>query len=168
MKKIELQTVIEVYPELDSLPEPIIGLMHQAIQSRKKAYAPYSRFRVGAAVLLENGAVVLGNNQENAAFPSGLCAERVAVSQAGAVYPGIAIKALAITAAADDRVVKEPVPPCGSCRQVLTEYEHRQSTPIDIYFMGEISEIYKVNSIAQLLPLIFTGDSLQDKTDFTL
>lgn len=168
MKKIELQLVIEAFPDLDSLPEQIKRLMQQAISSRTKAYAPYSRFRVGAAVLLENGAIVLGNNQENAAFPSGLCAERVAVSQAGAVYPGIAIKAIAITAAADEWVVKEPVPPCGSCRQVLTEYEHRQTRPIDIYFMGEVSEIYKVNSVAQLLPLIFTGDSLQDNKDFTL
>lgn len=160
LKKIALQTVIEVYPERAALPPQIAALMDGAIASRKKAYAPYSKFRVGAAVLLENGEVVYGNNQENAAFPSGLCAERVAVTQAGAVYPDVQITAIAITAATDLRKVTEPVPPCGSCRQVLAEYEFRQRDPIAIYFMGDESEVYKVSSIAQLLPLIFTGDSL--------
>lgn len=162
MKKIALSTVIEIYPDLPSLPPVIRGLMEQAIQSREKAYAPYSNFRVGAAVLLENEEVVLGNNQENAAFPSGLCAERVAISQAGAVYPDVAVKAVAITAATHLRKVTTPVPPCGACRQVLAEYEIRQSVPIAIYFMGDESEIYKVSSVAQLLPLIFTEDSLRD------
>ena len=162
MKKIEYRTVVGVFPDMTALPEEIRGLMQQAVLSREKAYAPYSKFRVGAAVLLENDEVVLGNNQENAAFPSGLCAERVAVSHAGAVFPGIPIKAVAISAATILRKVSEPVPPCGACRQVLSEYEYRQKTPIAIYFMGDDSEIYMVSSVAQLLPLIFTGDSLQD------
>ena len=136
--------------------------MKGAVLSREKAYAPYSKFQVGAAILLENGEVIFGNNQENAAFPSGLCAERVAVTQAGAVHPGVAIKAIAITAATSLRKVAEPVPPCGACRQVLSEYEYRQKSPIPIYFMGDDTEVYLVSSVAELLPMVFTQESLSD------
>lgn len=137
--------------------------MREAISSREKAYAPYSNFRVGAAVLLEDGTVVCGNNQENAAFPSGLCAERVAVFHAGATHPGKTIRAVAITAASELRSVTEPVAPCGACRQALAEYEFRQKSPVAVYFMGDASEVYLSASVKELLPLVFTKDDLLDK-----
>ena len=136
------------------------SLMQQAIEIRKKAYAPYSHFRVGAALLLDNGKIVLGSNQENAAYPSGLCAERVAIYQAGAVYPEAKIVMIAISAASDSNPTLTPIPPCGSCRQSIAEYEFKQDIPIEIYFMGESGEVYRSNSINNLLPLSFNSNSL--------
>ncbi|MEC4049661.1 cytidine deaminase [Flavobacterium sp. SUN046] len=160
MKEINITTKIEVYNGIHELTSEIQSLMEQAIQTRKNAYAPYSRFRVGAAILLDNGKIVLGSNQENAAYPSGLCAERVAIFQAGAIYPGAKIVKLAITAASDTNPTLSPIPPCGACRQSIAEYEFKQDTPIEIYFMGESGEVYKSNSINNLLPLSFDKTSL--------
>lgn len=160
MKEININTIISVFDSISALPTEIQSLMQQAIEVRKNAYAPYSRFRVGAAILLDNGKVVLGSNQENAAYPSGLCAERVAIFQAGAIYPNAKILQLAITAASDTNPTKSPIPPCGSCRQSIAEYEFKQDTPIEIYFMGESGEVYKSNSISNLLPLSFDKTSL--------
>ena len=136
------------------------SLMIQAIEIRKKAYAPYSKFRVGAAILLDNGKIVLGSNQENAAYPSGLCAERVAIFQAGAIYPDAKIVKMAITAASDTNPTIAPIPPCGACRQSIAEYEFKQETPIEIYFMGEIGEVYKSDSMKNLLPFMFDKNFL--------
>ena len=160
MKEINIKTTIAVYNGISDLPNEIQSLMNQAIEIRKKAYAPYSKFRVGAAILLDNGKIVLGSNQENAAYPSGLCAERVAIFQAGAIYPDAKIVKLAITAASDTNPTLSPIPPCGACRQSIAEYEFKQDTPIEIYFMGESGEIYKSNSINNLLPLSFDKTSL--------
>lgn len=160
MKEINITTTIAVYNGISDLPNEIQSLMNQAIEIRKKAYAPYSKFRVGAAILLDNGKIVLGSNQENAAYPSGLCAERVAIFQAGAIYPEAKIVKLAITAASDTNPTLSPIPPCGACRQSIAEYEFKQDTPIEIYFMGESGEIYKSNSINNLLPLSFDKTSL--------
>ncbi len=160
MKEITINTTIAVYSKIDDLPADIQSLMQQAVETRKNAYAPYSRFRVGAALLLENGKTVVGSNQENAAYPSGLCAERVAIFQAGALYPNVKILKLAITAASDTNPTLSPIPPCGACRQSIAEYEFKQDTPIEIYFMGESGEIYKSNSINNLLPLSFDKTSL--------
>src|SRR5690606_5030333 len=124
------------------------------------AYSPYSRFRVGAALALDNGEVVIGSNQENAAYPSGLCAERVAVFHAGAVYPEAKIVQLAISAASDDKIVDSQIPPCGSCRQVIAEYELKQDVPIEIYFMGETGKVLKSGSLKNLLPLVFDRNFL--------
>ena len=134
--------------------------MEQAIEIRKKAYAPYSHFRVGAAILLDNGKIVLGSNQENAAYPSGLCAERVAIFSAGALYPEAKIIKMAITATSDTNPTLTPIPPCGACRQSISEYEIKQELPIEIYFMGESGEVYRSNSINNLLPLSFNSNSL--------
>ena len=117
MKEITFNTTISVFNGIDNLPAEVQSLMNLAIETRKNAYAPYSKFRVGAAILLDNGKIVLGSNQENAAYPSGLCAERVAIFQAGAIYPNSKIVKLAITAASDTNPTKSPIPPCGSCRQ---------------------------------------------------
>ena len=160
MKEININTTISVFNGINELPSEIQTLMNQAIETRKNAYAPYSKFRVGAAILLDNGKIVLGSNQENAAYPSGLCAERVAIFQAGAIYPNAKIVKLAITAASDTNPTLSPIPPCGACRQSIAEYEFKQDTPIEIYFMGESGEIYKSNSINNLLPLSFDKTSL--------
>jgi len=160
LKKLTVNTSFSVYDSLDELDDSTRELMLKAIEIRKQAYAPYSKFRVGAAVLLDNGKIVLGNNQESAAYPSGLCAERVAVFQAGSLYPDSRILKIAISATSDIHPTKRPTPPCGACRQSISEYEQKQKTPIEIYFMGEIGVIYKSDSLENLLPLSFDKDFL--------
>ena len=155
MKEITFTTKFNVFDGIQELPNDIQDLMAQAVEVRKNAYAPYSKFRVGVAIALDNGKIVLGSNQENAAYPSGLCAERVAIFHAGAVYPDAKILKMAITAASDTNQTIAPIPPCGSCRQSIAEYEIRQDTPIEIYFMGEIGAIHKSDSLKNLLPFMF-------------
>ena len=155
MNDIIISTRFSVFETVLELPRDIQNLMAQAIAVRKNAYAPYSKFKVGAALLLDNGQLVLGSNQENAAYPSGLCAERVAIFQAGAIYPDAKILKMAITAASDNNQTTAPIPPCGSCRQSIAEYEIKQDFPIEIYFMGEIGVIYKSDSLKNLLPFMF-------------
>ncbi|TDE29441.1 cytidine deaminase [Flavobacterium ranwuense] len=155
MKEITITTQFKVFDSIQDLPNDIQDLMTQAVEVRKNAYAPYSKFRVGVALVLDNGKIVVGSNQENAAYPSGLCAERVAIFYAGAVYPEAKILKMAITAASDTNQTTAPIPPCGSCRQSIAEYEIRQETPIEIYFMGEIGAIYKSESLKNLLPFMF-------------
>jgi cytidine deaminase len=155
MKEISISTVFSVFESITELPEIVQDLMQQAIHARINAYAPYSKFRVGAALLLDNGKIILGSNQENAAYPSGLCAERVAIFYAGANFPGAKILKMAISAASDTKTTEVPIPPCGSCRQSIAEYEIQQDSPIEIYFMGEIGAIYKSRSLKNLLPFMF-------------
>lgn len=160
MKEITITSKFTVYNSKLELPDQIQNLMEQAISIRKNAYAPYSKFRVGTAISLDNGKIVLGSNQENAAYPSGLCAERVAIFQAGAIYPDAKILKMAITAASDGNKTIEPIPPCGACRQSIAEYEIRQNSQIEIYFMGETGEVYKSDSLKNLLPLLFNKNVL--------
>lgn len=160
MKEITLTTSFSVFDSKDDLPADILELMDKAIETRKKAYAPYSKFRVGAALLLDNGQTVLGSNQENAAYPSGLCAERVAVFQSGAVYPDAKILKMAISAASDTNTTTSPIPPCGACRQSIAEYEFKQDKDIEIYFMGETGKVYKSDSLKNLLPFTFDKNFL--------
>lgn len=160
MKKIQINTTFTVFDSMESLDDQTRALMHKAVEVRKQAYAPYSKFRVGAAILLENGKVVVGNNQESAAYPSGLCAERVAIFQAGSVYPNTKILKIIISATSDISPTKRPTPPCGACRQSISEYEQKQDVPIEIYFMGETGEVYKSDSLENLLPLSFHKDFL--------
>ena len=155
MKEITITTQFKVFDSIQDLPNDIQNLMLEAVEIRKNAYAPYSKFKVGVAILLDNGKIVLGSNQENAAYPSGLCAERVAIFYAGANYPEAKILKMAITAASDSYQTSTPIPPCGSCRQSIAEYEIRQETRIEIYFMGEIGAIYKSESLKNLLPFMF-------------
>jgi cytidine deaminase len=158
MKNITTQ--LAVFNSLTELPNDTQQLMEKAIASRKKAYAPYSKFKVGAAILLDNGEIILGSNQENAAYPSGLCAERVAIFYAGSMYPEAKIIQMAITAASDSNKTELPIPPCGACRQSMAEYEIKQESPIEIYFMGESGDIYKSASLKNLLPLMFDKNFL--------
>ncbi len=160
MKKIRINTTFTAFDSIDSLDNQTKELMHKAIEVRKQAYAPYSKFRVGAAILLENGKVVVGSNQESAAYPSGLCAERVAIFQAGSLYPNTKMLKIVISATSDIHPTKRPTPPCGACRQSISEYEQKQDTPIEIYFMGETGEVYKSDSLENLLPLSFHKDFL--------
>ena len=143
MKEISIITTFTVYDTVSELPNDVFSLMEQAIEIRKKAYAPYSHFRVGVAIVLDNNKIVLGSNQENAAYPSGLCAERVAIFSAGSLYPDAKITKMAISATSDHNPTLTPIPPCGACRQSISEYEIKQETPIEIYFMGETGNVYK-------------------------
>jgi len=161
MKKVELKiafTEFESESELNSVEQE---LLQKARQSCDLAYAPYSDFHVGAALLLENGMIVTGNNQENVAFPSGLCAERVAIYYAGAQYPNIAIKTIAITCKSKSFHVGEPLSPCGGCRQAMSEYEMRHKSNIRVILMGETGRIRVIDSIADLLPFMFKAEELK-------
>ncbi len=160
MKKIYLETQLTVFESISELDSDMQSLMQQAIEIRKTAYAPYSKFRVGTAIVLENEKIILGSNQENAAYPSGLCAERVAIYNAGANYPGVKILKMAISATSDLTPNTTPIPPCGSCRQSIAEFETNQQTPIEIYFMGENGAIHKSDSLKNLLPFMFDKNFL--------
>ena len=160
MKKITISADLEVYENEAELPEDVQDLMEQAIQAREKSYSPYSQFKVGAAILLENGEVITGSNQENASYPAGLCAERTAIFYAGAKFPKTSSLKMALTARSETHEVEVPTPPCGSCRQAIAEYEVKQQQPIEIYFMGEKGKVVKAGSISDLLPLIFDNSYL--------
>ena len=160
MNKITITTDFEVFESIQELPNEIQNLMQEAVAIRKTAYAPYSNFKVGAAILLDNGKIILGSNQENAAYPSGLCAERVAIFYAGSTFPNAKIVKMFITASPQDRDLEEPIPPCGSCRQAIAEYEFKQDAPIAIFFMGAKGDIYKSDSLKNILPLVFDKNHL--------
>lgn len=160
MKKSEIKISVTTFKDFSELSIEDKMLMNKAVEARKKAYAPYSKFNVGAALLLENSEIVLGNNQENAAYPSGMCAERVAIWKVGSDYPTIKIRKLAITASSLKTKVDKPVAPCGACRQTLSEYEINQKEPIEVLFMGEIGAIAKIDSLLALLPFSFENSFL--------
>jgi cytidine deaminase len=154
MKKLTIEIPYEVY-SFGELNEEDRNLVETAREATRKSYAPYSKFHVGAAALLENGIVVTGNNQENVAYPSGLCAERTALFYANSQYPEVAVKALAIAARhADGTPHRGIITPCGACRQVMLETEKRFGTPMRILLCGE-EEIYVIESVKHLLPLCF-------------
>lgn len=155
MKKLQLITDYILFDSISELDSETQELMNIAIKARKNAYAPYSNFNVGSAILLDNNKIVTGSNQENAAYPSGMCAERVAIYSSGSTYPNNSIIKLAISASSTLKEVVQPVAPCGACRQAISEYEVKQNSPIEIYFMGETGAIIKVNSLKDLLPLGF-------------
>ncbi|MBM1104610.1 cytidine deaminase [Aurantibacter crassamenti] len=155
MQKRKLVFDYNLFDSIEELSSVQQKLMHSAIAARKDAYAPYSKFHVGAAVLLKNGKTVIGSNQENASYPAGVCAERVAILYAGAKYPGVAIVAIAITATSKNHKVDAPVTSCGICRQSMAEYEQKQKTPIEILMMGEIGQVIQCNSVLDLIPFAF-------------
>lgn len=159
MREINLTTKIAVYL-LAECSEVEKKLIDAAKSATKKAYAPYSRFRVGAAVLLENGEIISGNNQENAAYPSGLCAERTAVFFANATYPDQKVEAIAIAAWHNGQFTHDAITPCGACRQVLLEAENRFHSPMKVLMFSE-EAIYVVPAIKDLLPLSFGDEMLK-------
>jgi cytidine deaminase len=153
MKNLNIIAKIQVYryEELNSEEKKMIN---DAKEATIKAYAPYSNFKVGAAALLENGEIITGNNQENVAFPSGLCAERTTLFYANSQYPDQAVKALAVAAYTKGDFLDKPISPCGACRQVILETEMRYNHPVKIILYGK-KEIYVVEGIKDLLPLSF-------------
>ena len=163
MKKTVVQSEFFEFESADELNDEDKKLVAEAKSSAKDAYAPYSNFYVGAAVLLANGMIVKGNNQENASYPIGLCAERVAIFSAGANYPGVEIKAIAITAFSKEFLIDKPVAPCGACRQAIAEYEHRYKNPIRLILIGEKGNAVVAEGIKQFLPFMFNGDDLKKK-----
>lgn len=160
MKQLILQSELTVYEEAE-LEEQDRQLMQAAKRAAKDAYAPYSRFKVGAAVLLANGVVMIGSNQENAAYPLGLCAERTAIFAAGAQYPGVPLLKIAVTIISQHQNIHRPVPPCGSCRQAIYEFETRYNTDIQVLLQGDDGEIYSMPSIKSILPLLFDASYIQ-------
>lgn len=149
---------------LDELTEQEQLLVRQAQKATQRSYSPYSSFQVGAAVLLDNETIVTGSNQENAAYPSGLCAERTALFYAGSQYPDMPIKALAIAGYTKGEFLDEPLSPCGACRQVMLETEIRSKKPMRVYLIGR-KKIYILESASSLVPLSFKGDVLPQKND---
>ena len=155
MKELELKSVIQAC-QMDELSTEEQHLVNLAIEATHRSYAPYSHFHVGAAVRLENGEEIIGCNQENAAYPSGLCAERTALFSAGAQYPDVPVEMLAIAArGTDGELLSDPVSPCGSCRQVIIESETRAGHPIRILLYGRKC-VYVIDGIGKLMPLMFS------------
>lgn len=155
MKELTITTRIRVLSRAE-LPPEYAALVDAARQATESSYAPYSHFRVGAAILLDNGEVVTGANQENAAYPSGTCAERTACFYAHARYPNCRMEAIAIAArGTDGEFLENPISPCGGCRQALIEYENLAGKAMKVILVGA-DKVYEVPSVKALLPLAFT------------
>jgi cytidine deaminase len=159
---VEIHINIEEYKTPDELSAAEQQLIERAIKAARDAYAPYSEFRVGACLLLNNGKFIEGNNQENAAYPNGLCAERVAMFAANAIHPESPVKMMAVAALYQDKLLDQPVYPCGSCRQALLESENRYHQPVRILMYGK-EGIHAANSIRDLLPLSFDSSFLKSR-----
>lgn len=159
MKDLTITATIKVY-QPDELSPADRALIDAARKATERSYAPYSRFSVGAAAQLADGTVVTGTNQENAAYPSGLCAERTTLFYANSQYPGQPVVTLAIAAGTEKDFIDLPIPPCGACRQVILETEKRYNQPIRILLYGKQC-IYEVRSIGDLLPLSFDASAME-------
>lgn len=149
------------YSSFDDLDTIDQDLCKEAVKAMATSHSPYSEFRVGAAVKLESGKIVYGSNQENAAYPSGLCAERVALFTIGSAYPDEKIISIAITAHTNNFQITEPITSCGACLQVMAEYEKKQSYPIEVLFYCQNGSIIKTKGIKSLLPFAFAETRLK-------
>lgn len=163
MKKETFALAYEVYDSAEELEEEDAFLLQKAMESVKLSYAPYSRFYVGTAARLQNGEWIQGANQENASFPVGICSERVLLSVASSLYPGVAIEAMAVSYRSDIIASNHPISPCGLCRQTLQEYEGRMQQPIRLILGGMEGKVWVLPNVSQLLPLSFTSDDLDGK-----
>ncbi len=161
MKKKKITLSVTTFASADELSNEDAALLKKARAFTKGSYAPYSRFHVAAAALLNNGKIVLGSNQENASFPVGICAERTLLANAAMRYPGVAIRTMAITYHNMQGKSDEPVSPCGMCRQALTEYQQRVGQPMRLLLAGFEGEVYLIENAGDLLPLTFTGKDLR-------
>jgi cytidine deaminase len=157
-EKLQYVISLDVFNKASELPAEDKKLLQEAERVANEAYAPYSGFKVGAAVLLDNGKIISGNNQENAAYPSGLCAERVAIFYAMAHHPGAIVKAIAISCQSSSN---GPVAPCGACRQVIAEYEQKQGKKVRLIMGAPDRKVYALNGIEGLLPFMFGGKELK-------
>jgi cytidine deaminase len=160
MERVEKPFTYLWYPDVGELPEEDLALLEEARKATRLAYAPYSGFRVGAALALVSGDVVTGANQENASFPAGLCAERVALAGAAARFPGVAVAALAVSYDAGQGAGATPISPCGICRQSLAEWEQRFESPMRIILGGQTGGVQVIESVSMLLPLSFSREDL--------
>lgn len=160
MKENKIEINYKVYDDIDELTKEDAWLLNEAREVTKQAYAPYSNFFVGAAAKLVNGEIVAGTNQENASYPVGLCAERVLLASASTLYPGIPIETMAVSYYSGNGNSKQPIAPCGMCRQYLQEYEIRVKKPIRLILAGLEGKIFVFEKASQLLPLGFTSDDL--------
>lgn len=161
MKMINFTANVKVLPDDKELSAEDRNLVLKARESAKQAYSPYSHFKVGAAILLGQDTIITGNNQENAAYPSGLCAERTAAFYASSQYPDLPFRKIAVCSIHPAQKGKTPVSPCGACRQALLEYEHKFKKSIEVILVAEEGEIYIFDSVASLLPYSFTSDELK-------
>lgn len=161
MEDHSISSTFIIYQNSEELSAKENELLSRAIEARNNAYAPYSEFKVGASLLMDDGNIFIGNNQENAAYPSGICAERVAIWAAMSQFPKGKINKLFITASSSKTKVDRPVAPCGSCRQAIAEYEIKQESDIEIFFTGETGKIVKAKSIRDLLPWLFDNSMLR-------
>ena len=159
MKELKQEVIIRKY-KFEELTDSDKRLIEAAIEATKRSYAPYSHFHVGAVAMLDDGTIVTGSNQENAAYPSGLCAERTALFHAGSEYPDKAVTTLVIAASNCDGLTEQPVTPCGACRQVMLEAEQRYHRPIRMLMYGT-SCIYETRGTKDLLPLSFGIESME-------
>ena len=160
MKKATFTIAYTTYNHIDELSASDKQLLLGAKEILKTAYAPYSKFNVGCALRLANGTIVTGNNQENASYPLGLCAERVAIFAAGSQYPNQAIEALAISIKSELQMIDYPICPCGGCRQVIAESEFRHQNDIRLIIQGEKGMIYIFNSVKDILPFTPKGSDI--------
>lgn len=161
MRTFQVTTTVTEYASDAELSADDRELLNAARAISKDAWAPYSQFYVGAALRLANGVIVTGNNQENVAYPSGLCAERVAIFSAGALHPDEPVTAIAVSCRSSLFEVNKPMSPCGACRQSMAEYETRWNQPIRVILAGEQGAVHVVNSIRDLLPLMFEAGELR-------
>ena len=161
MREKKFEFNYTVYDTIDELPEEQKSLLKEAREVTEHAYAPYSRFQVGAIAKLANGEIVRGSNQENASFPVGLCAERVLLASVSSVFPKIPIESIAISYKSEEQKSDHPISPCGICRQALQEYEGRIGKPVQLILGGMEGPVYIIDSASRLLPLAFTSEELR-------
>ena len=154
MTEQEIRISYQQFASIDELNAEDRELAHAAIEGMQGSYAPYSHFNVGAAVRMSNGQIVRGANQENAAFPSGLCAERTAMFAAGAKYPDKDMRSLALAGGLYGRLTDEPATPCGACRQVMAQYQAKAGKPMSVIMVGA-KKVWKFEKVDDILPLIF-------------
>lgn len=161
MKKLQQTFEILSYDDISALPAADAVLLTRAREVTSQAYAPYSRFHVGAVLQLANGETVNGTNQENASYPGGICAERVGLSAASSLYPGVAISTIAISYHNLEGSSGRPISPCGICRQSLAEQQQRQSGPIRLILSGQEGAVYVIDNAVDLLPLSFSATDME-------
>ncbi len=160
MTEHEIKIAFKEYDSLTELNQPDHQLCLEATKALANSHSPYSKFRVGAALRLQSGKIIYGSNQENVAYPSGLCAERVALFAWGANHPNDPIEAMAITASSDEFELSQPVTSCGSCLQVMAEYENKQNQPFEIILFCNKGPVWIMNGVNTLLPFLFFENRL--------
>ena len=160
MKKETLNLDYEVFDTIDELSNEDAFLLREAGEATKNAYAPYSKFRVGAVARMGNGELVSGSNQENASYPAGICAERVLLSTASSLFPGIPIKTIAVSYRSTEIKSDHPIAPCGICRQSLQEFKERVKQPIRLILGGLEGKVYIIDDASELMPFAFEAKEL--------